>query len=254
MKKLMIATLALCAAASIVSAQSVTSQNVVGYSTASVLANDYTMLGINFQAIGGAPVAIQDYFKGGFIGGPGINDADNLIVWTLDAGYKTYYYGVFGDPSNPQWDNLWYDSTDNETFDTIPPGGACWLLRHGAATNITLAGEVKATPTTLSILANDYTMFSNPYPSDLAINGGINVASPTGGPGINDADNLIVWTVAAGYKTYYYGVFGDPSNPQWDNLWYDSTDNETSDVIPVNAGSWYLRKGAATTMSFSSPL
>jgi len=252
MKKMMTA-IAACAVASLsLAAGGVTSQNVVGYSTIPVKATDFTMVGVNFVAIGGSAVAIQDYFKGPFIGGTTQPDSDNLIVWTLESGYKVYYYGVWNDPENPDWDNKWYDG-DNPTTDTIPAGGACWIVRRGAATNFVFSGQVKATGTTTTIKANDFTMFSNPYPVSLAINGGLSIVSPIGGTTQPDSDNLIAWTLASGYKVYYYGVWNDPENPDWDNKWYDG-DNPTTDSIGVGGAAWYVRRGAQTTMSFTSPL
>ena len=68
------------------------------------------------------------------------------------------------------------------------------------------------------------------------------------------ADNLIIWT-PSGYKNYYYGYWGDPSFPEWDNLWYDdSTGEETTVSLEVGQAAWYVRKGGATTITFTAPV
>ena len=228
----------------------VQSSNVVGYETLNLLANDYTMFGMNFEAVDGGSVKLGD-LKGSFFGGASLADADNILVWK-DGVYQNYYYGFWGDPDYPEWDNLWYDGDIDASDVTIEPGVACWYLRRGDATTLTIAGGVKLTPTTITILANDYTMFSNPYPSTITLKQ-LNVANAFGGASLADADNLLVWKNGV-YQNYYYGFWGDPDFPEWDNLWYDG-DNDASDVtIEPGIACWYLRRGAATTISFTSPL
>ena len=230
----------------------VQSANVVGYETLNILANDYTMFGMNFEAVDGGSVTLGD-LKGSFLGGGAMPDADNILIWK-DGEYKYYYWGVWSDPENPEWDNLWYDGDDMEASDvTIEPGVACWYLRKSDATTLTIAGGVKLTPTTVTILANDYTMFSNPYPTSIALKD-LKVVNPFGGGAMPDADNILIWKDGE-YKYYYWGVWSDPENPEWDNLWYDGDDMEASDItIDPGIACWYLRRSAATTMSFTSPL
>jgi len=228
--------------------------NVVGYNTVGALADDMTMIGINFDEIGGGGLPIQKALSGDFNGGESFGLADNLMVWT-PSGYKFYYYGVWGDPSNPEWDNLWYDNeTDEEADFFLQPGNALWYVRRGAGTPVTVAGEVLATSGNVSILADDMTMFANTHPVAVKLNGGLNVLNPIGGESFGLADNLMIWT-SAGYKFYYYGVWNDSSNPDWDNLWYDNeTDEEATVSFEVGQAAWYLRKGAATTITFSAPV
>ncbi|MCL1921379.1 MAG: hypothetical protein FWG50_09945 [Kiritimatiellaeota bacterium] len=230
--------------------------NVVGYNTVGVLTDDMTMIGINFDEVGGGGLPIQKALTGDFNGGASFGLADNLMVWT-PSGYKFFYYGVWNDPLNPEWDNLWYDnSTGDEAAYILQPGDALWYVRRGAATSVSVAGEVLATGGSVSILADDMTMFSNTHPVPVPLNGsgGLNVQNPTGGASFGLADNLMIWT-PSGYKFYYYGVWNDSANPEWDNLWYDNaTGDEASISLEVGQAAWYVRKGGATTITFSSPL
>ncbi len=238
MKKLIITSAALALIAGSVQATDVFSQNVVGYQKLDTLGTGYTMLAINFEAIGGGEISIQDYFQGEFMSGSAAT-SDNLLVWT-PTGYNTYYL----------WDGdeLWYDADDDAlpTEDTYPAGTAVWLLRRGAASPVTVMGEVAEDPAQISLVADGYTMFSNAYPVDIEVNGGLDVDGPTSGSAAT-ADNLLVWT-STGYVTYYL----------WDgdDLWYDADDDAlpTEDVIPTGAGAWYLRRGPATTLDLVSPL
>ena len=240
---------ALCAAVCLADVQSA---NVVGYETSNILKDDYTMFGVQFEGVSGGGVKFKDLGINP-TGGTGLGDADNILVWK-DGEYHNYYYGVWNDPDNPDWDNLWYNQADSDASEeTIDPGMACWYLRRGDATSLTVSGQVKLTPTTITLLANDYTMFSCPYPTAVTFKS-LNIASITGGTGLGDADNILVWKDGE-YHYYYYGVWNDPDNPDWDNLWYNQGDMDASDeTIDAGIACWYLRRGAATTMSFASPL
>ena len=253
MKKLLIAAVALAAFCPAVRAD-IVSSGVVGYNTTTLLANDYTMFGVQFEDVQGGGVKFGD-LTGNFYGNVSSGDADNILVW-LDGVYHTYYYGVWNDDNNPDWDNLWYDNTDTDASEVeIPAGTACWYLRRSsAASTLTISGAIRAKPLTTTLLANDYTMFSNPYPTAIKFKD-IVIAAPYGNVSSGDADNILVWLDGA-YHTYYYGVWNDDNNPDWDNLWYDNTDTDASETeIPTGAACWYLRRSdVPTTMSFSSPL
>ena len=119
----------------------VQSSNVVGYETMTLLPNDYTMFGVQFEGIGGEGVKFGD-LKGNFFGGPSVTEADNIMVWK-DGAYHYYYYGVWGDPDYPEWYNLWYNQEDMDASEeTIDPGIACWYLRMSDATTMSFASPL----------------------------------------------------------------------------------------------------------------
>ena len=173
-----------------VQADGIASANVVGYQTKSILADDYTMFGIQFQGTDGESIKIGDLAINAN-GGLSSKDADNILVWE-DGVYTTYWFGSGWD--DPEYDNFWYDMDENIVNDTVTinPGVACWYLRRGDATALTVSGQVKLTTTMTTILANDYTMFINPFPTTIAF-GNLNVTGPIGGGSSKDADNILVW-------------------------------------------------------------
>ena len=129
MKKLLIAAAALAAFCPAVRADGIVSSSVVGYNTTTLLANDYTMFGVQFEDVAGGGVKFGD-LTGNFFGGEGVPTADNILVWKTD-GYHYYYYGVWGDPEYPEWDNLWYDEDSLDASETeIGTGLACWYIRR----------------------------------------------------------------------------------------------------------------------------
>lgn len=121
----------------------VVSSGIVGYNTTKLLANDYTMFGVQFENVQGGGVRFGD-LTGNFYGGPSQPEADNILVWK-DGVYYYYYYGVFGDAENPDWDNVWYDySDDSDANDVeIGTGIACWYLRRpNTATTLSFASPL----------------------------------------------------------------------------------------------------------------
>jgi len=246
------------AASDLVNAQ-VESVNIVGYQTMSTLPNDYTMIGVNFGAVGGASIPVKDLFTGTFLGGTGLGDADQILVWSVEAGYTGYYYTDFG-AGFEEFNNKWFkDGEYTETTDVVQPGQACWLLRKSsAASDVTVAGEVLTSNVVASVefdlLANDYTMIASPYPVDIPIANGFTVPGLIGGTGLGDADQILVWSVGAGYTGYYYTDFG-AGFEEFNNKWFkDGEYTETTDVIPAGAGFWFLNKGAAKTLTIASPI
>lgn len=110
---------------------------------------------------------------------------------------------------------------------------------------------------TKNILKDDYTMFGIQFEGisgggvkfkDLGINA-------NGGGGLAEADNILVWKDGI-YYNYYYGDWGDPSTG-WDNKWWEDFgdfEDASDKTIDPGIACWYLRRGAATTISFTSPL
>ena len=124
MKKLqMIATLALCAAASIVSAQSVTSQNIVGYKQVSD-PNGAWVQSVQFSKVGADPQAanslsnVLDYAT--------VSDGDQLWVFDVNIGDYHQYSMISG-----QWNSV----EDSQNYDIVLKPGDAVLLISGNTLN-----------------------------------------------------------------------------------------------------------------------
>ncbi len=76
--------------------------------------------------------------------------------------------------------------------------------------------------------------------------------TPNGGLSAGDSDNILVWEDGV-YTTYW---FGDGwATESWNKIWYAMDDTVSTDVeIKPGVACWYLRRGDATTLSFTSPL
>ena len=127
MKKLVTA-FALCAAMSAM-AQTVESENIVGYSTIT-LKPGFNMIGVQFQVVGGTAtndIAVDDFISKANLKAGAPDTGDNIYVFR-NGDYLPMYY---------LWDNLaggkeWWDASDNATVD-FAPGQGFWYYSRGAS-------------------------------------------------------------------------------------------------------------------------
>ena len=248
MKKLGAFLVGLGLVAGVASAANVNSVNMVGYQNVSLPANGLIMLALNWNNVGGASsIPINSLIgSAGLTAGIAFGDSDKLYVWdsSLNAGaggYKFYYL----------WngDGKWYDIADDAlpTTNAITRGHGLWLKHIGAATNVTVAGEVPVGGTNVTIFAaGSLNMFGTSYTAPLEINGANQTWSGNPGIAFGDSDKLYVWDAnmnagAGGYKFYYL----------WngDGKWYNIADDAlpTTDFIPMGAGAWYKNIGPSVT-------
>lgn len=248
MKKMM-TVLAACAVTSLALADSgVVSQNIVGYQTLNLAGNNYNMLAVNWEKVGGGSIAIQNLVNTtGLTQGGGLGTSDNILVWNpATTGYKAYYLYT---------DGMWYEYLNDAapTTDTFAPGTTFWMKRKGAVTtNVTFSGQVlQQASAAVTIAHNNYTQIGNPYATVFTFNGTYDwvAAGAVSGGGLGTADNILVWNPATtGYKAYYlYNV---------DGKWYEYLNDAvpTTDGLPIGSGAWYkTRAGSDWTLTFTKP-
>jgi hypothetical protein len=272
MKKLVTA-FALCAAMSAM-AQSVESENIVGYSS-TTLTNEFNMIGVNFEAIGGGQADLNKMITPtGLVGvdwaGTG-DPKDQLLVWDPDAqGYPVFYSWTGADAessggceagTNNKWVNLgaWNGDLAGLPVINVPVGGAAWIQRASAvgAASVTFAGQVNTNSATLELKAG-FNMFANAMPVVVDMNNSAKVTF-TGLDGVDWAgtgdpkDQLLVWDPAAqGYPVFYSWTGADAessggceagTNNKWVNLGAWNGDVAGLPVInlPVGGASWIQR-------------
>jgi hypothetical protein len=215
-----------------------------------------TLLGVNFQAVGGGEISVQDAFKGDFVGGMFPSESDQLLVWSVEKEYTTYFFGDWDDGQD--YNKKWFLDGDDSapTEATIPAGAGVWLVRRGVAGDVVAAGEVPTSDSTIFTLrANDMTLLAGTYPVDFALNGGsLTVENPVGGMFPSEADQLLVWSVEKEYTTYFFGDWDDGED--YNNKWFLDGDDSAPTLasIPAGAAVWYVNRGAQKTLTVSSPL
>ena len=111
---------------------------------------------------------------------------------------------------------------------------------------------------TTTVKANGMTMMGIQF-TDTGSTTGVSINSIKGdftaGLSAGEADNLIVWDAVNGYTTYFFYA-GEEPDPDYDNKWYDQNNDAepTTDTMAPGQAAWYVRLGAATTISYESPV
>ena len=117
-------------------ATGVESANIVGYTTAT-LSQQWTILGVNFTAVDGSNLSIQDAlpYVDGMTKGANVNTADQIQIQNASGGYDTYYMSNGKNAKGGTVDNLegkWAKGTaTTATTDSIPAGKGAWYNRRG---------------------------------------------------------------------------------------------------------------------------
>jgi len=204
MKKI-IMTAALTACAAVVTAQTVTSANIVGYSK-------------NVQPAGGFIVAAPAQFAG-TAGGvtldetfSGVVGGEKVYVYN-GAAYDIYtYYAGYG----------WFDAATAPAGNVfVAEGISVWLT--GAATAETImSGEVPSADSVTNSVAVGFNLVANPYPVALELDD-LDLTDFVGG------EKVYVFNGAA-YDIYtFYAGYG----------WFDAATSPAGTVqIPVGQGFW----------------
>ena len=197
MKKLMFAIAA--AAAGTVLAD-VSSANVVGYQTVTIPAQQQTMIGVQFQGIGGESISVQDLIPDplgqGLTGAPtisGAGNADQLAYWDINEdGHYIYLYlnnttstSAVNLPRRNKWcvknannkmsaeAKAFWGENNTASIAKLQPGMGLWLIRKNYATptNVTMAGQVTVAQSGLSIaLRTGQNMFTCGFTQPFAPN------------------------------------------------------------------------------------
>ena len=208
MKKLVMTVAVLTCAASFVSAQTVTSANIVGYAKQTVPAGGFQILAPQFTAGDAGGISLGDVFSG-------MNNLDEVLFWN-GSDYDLFRY----------WDGYgWYYDNDFDEADDVlvPEGSAVWGKSAAGASTIVMAGQVPSVASITNTLTSGFNMVANPYPTALALEDlPENVLS--------DLDEILFWN-GTDYDVYRFWLgYG----------WYYDNDFDEADTveIPVGAGFW----------------
>jgi hypothetical protein len=240
MKKLMM-TLAAGLFATAVVAE-VTSANVVGYQTSNLASNQYTALGWQFSLVGGAteiPIASITNYPNVDTGG-NFNSADGIrVFYGQNSTYTNYYRRSL---------TSWCKGAETvTTTDTIKPGQMVMFLKRTTGSTLTQAGEVINQDVNIVVASNQYTAVCNPFPMAIQIASITNYPNVDTGGNFNSADGIRVFYGQNSTYTNYYRR----SLTSWCKGAETVT---TTDTIPAGAGFMFLKRTAASTITFDTPL
>lgn len=210
------------------SAASVTSENTVGYNTASNGAGAWTIKGVPFSVVGdeNVPLTIEEALDGSFSVG------DKVYAFN-GTGYDIFVYSddLF-DPSVPGFVGPgWGDASGGVTDLSLTTGQAIWVNTQ-AATTYNTAGQVRESQFTLTTTAGTFALISNPYPADTDLND----AAMTG---LTAGDKVYVYN-GSGYDIFVYSTnLFDPSVPGFVGPgWGDASGGVTDTTLSLGEGFW----------------
>ena len=260
MKKLVITAAVLACVASIVSAQTVTSANIVGYSKVDKPGGaELNIMGITFLSGDSTlesvcPVA---QFSGSYLSSA---EADQIITYTPAAGatpgfYTTYaFYDAsgIGYPEKSGWKTLanfgFNDLVENPV---VPAGSGLWIKSGSltSSTNVILSGEVVADAAVTNSIVTGLQLVSNPFSDTVKLTSMSLTNNATGSyTTSSEADQVIVYTPAVGatpgfYTTYaFYDAsgIGYPEKSGWKTLANFGFNELFTDVeLQTGQGFWY---------------
>jgi len=254
MKKIAVAALALVAAGAAMA--EVTSANIVGYTTAT-LSQQWTILGVNFTAVDGSDLTIQNAlpYVDGMTKGANATVADQIQIQNASGTYDIYYMSNGKNAKGQSVSGLegkWAKSgTTTATTDTVTPGTAFWYGRYDATAPLTIkvAGGVSVIASYDKQINVAWKHIANPYPTDLPLNDGIPyVNGMTKGANATVADEIQIQNAAGTYDIYYMSNGKNAKGQSVSGLegkWAKSgTTTATTDSLPAGKGAWYGRKGS----------
>jgi hypothetical protein len=185
MKKLVIGAAAL-ACASIVSAQTVTSANIVGYAKNVKVPGSFAMIGVAWNS----------------------DTLGNIVGYdhvSTSLSYATYY--LFDDGTTKEWRST---ATPNESPTEpiiVKNGSAIWFEQtSGSETEMITTGEVNATAETTNSIAAGFSMLSFPFSADIASLDELALTEQGKAATFDflwaSADKIYKWS-PSGYETYF---------------------------------------------------
>ena len=224
---------------------SVTSQNVVGYTATSIIADKYYMCATHFDSTSrsGVGYAIKDLVTGE------VPYGTQIQVIQPDTTYKIYKYVEEAyDEVADDFAPGWADSDDFLAVDKLAPGAAFWF-KAPSACEISFAGQVLADASkSITVAANQFSMIANPYPSAVNMN-------KLTWSGLTYGDQVQIMQADSTYKIYkYIEEAYDEAADEFVPGWADSDDFlVVSDVLPVGQGAW-IKPSSPVTINWVSPL
>jgi len=269
-KTLLIAAAALAVGIISSQAQSVYSQNVVGYINQPIPAGGYQIVGS--QLIGGSDANqtngdVNATLINGLISSP--NDppslSSNSVMYAWNGvGYATYYF--FNQADATAWEGFaapagWYDSLGNPATVKLNNGNATFIQNHSTfpltltTTGNVLGGSVGATNYATihagyNLIALQVPISTNPVVAGYGLPGNL-TSSPVDPPNQNVNDALFAWN-GVGYATYYF--FNQVDATAWEGFaapagFYDALGNPmpSSAYAQVNQGFFLYHTGASVT-------
>jgi hypothetical protein len=236
------------------------SQNVVGYNTIQIAADEASMIAFNYEEVGKTSgIALKDLVPDQpFLDGDQIQvayiDPEDPLKALKFAAY-TYYTQDYLDNNIGFGDEGWNDgSIQNQDDLVFQPGSGVWILLNGERT-ITVAGQVKPNGNAYSFGAGEAKMigagFPIPFNPNTCVWNGIQDGDQIQVVYIDPEDPLKALKFTA--YTYYTQDYLDNNIGFGDEGWNDGSMALAGQILGIGKSCWVLTQGT-TTMTMASPL
>ena len=229
----------------------------------------FNLIGVGFVEVGsGTDYALKDLFQGTDVtsskAGGAADEGDLIQLFDPEAQtYVRQYYFYTSGGEFPEYDNQWYDvSNDEEPTDAVienSEGLGFWYQYRGTgAPQLTTAGEVSKDSVEITIQPG-FNCVVYPFPADFDFTKlDWNAAGATAGGAADEGDLIQIFdSTAQTYTSQYYFYTSGGEFPEYDNLWYDVSNDEepTTAKIPAGAGFWYQHRGSSSfKITLPSPI
>ncbi|MGN0847132.1 MAG: hypothetical protein ACI4RA_07090 [Kiritimatiellia bacterium] len=262
MKKLMIVAAAALFAA-VGAKADVESANIVGYTTKTVEAGKFNMIGVQFNKTGDASdkIDMNDLIKLSDEIKPGTFESDFADTPEIQVfngvGYDKYYYisDATDDDDAPLGYPCWadIDGYQLKDVDKLDLGKGFWF-KSSASGSVSVMGEVSAkADAVVPFPGSQFAIIANPFPAAFSF---ANVTTTGIAPGTFDSDFVNTSEIqvfnGVGYNKYYY--ISDATDAADEPVGYDcwaDIDGYILEGNQVGAGAaFWIKATAAGTMGF----
>ena len=251
MKKLVTA-FAACMLAGLVSAQ-VESQNVVGYQNMS-LVSGFNMIGVNWQAVGGATsISIQGPANSLIDVSQIAAGSDQLQLFDTGTQKFTVYTMYPNTGSSPVWDGQWTKVGQGTLIPLSVSTGQGFLFNNsGAPKSLTFKGQADfVSKTNTFAFVAGFNAFTCQFPAGFDFNSEI-VKNVVAG-----SDQLQLFDTATQKFTVYTMYPNTGNSPTWDGKWTKVGQGTLLGALTMQMGQGGLYNrnaaGVGTSVKFSRP-
>ena len=168
--------------------------SIVGYTTKSLEADKWYLVGCNFEQVGEGTLSIQDVATG-LTPGSDVSDSPMIEYWDgTQLQILIYIDGGAWDEEIGDFVTAWADPAVLDAVKIpVTPGFGFWIKTPNAQV-VTFAGQVVSADDVTKDIASSFDLISNPYPVSFAFNDeAFDCSNLTAGSDVSDSPMIEYW-------------------------------------------------------------
>ena len=191
-------------------------------------------------------MTIQEFLQGAYTATDDTETSPEIQIWNGTSYDHYFFMSTAYDEDLEEYSNVWATSGGDYSQLAINPGDGVWFKYKGqAAIVITIAGQVLETSTeTITVPANQWKCFANPYPEALALNGdkanwsSILIATDD----TETSPEIQMWNGSSYDHYFFMSTAYDEDLEEYSNVWATSGGDYATYSIPTGEGFWIKNK------------